>query len=104
MKVQIDHDDHIRSSSARGEEIEAIVERSLSRFGESVTSVQVHLSDENGPRFGLEDKRCLIEARVARREPIVVSHRASSVRQAVSGATSKLERSIDQTLGRMRQH
>ena len=104
MKVQIDHDDHIRSNAARGEEIEALVQSSLGRFGETVTSVQVHLSDENGPRFGLEDKRCLMEARVARREPIVVSHRASSVRQAVSGAASKLERSIDQAFARRRSH
>jgi hypothetical protein len=104
MRVQIHHDDHIRSSAARGEEIEATVVRGLRRFGESVTVVQVHLSDENGPRFGLDDKCCLLEARVARREPIVVSHRAGSVRQAVTGATSKLERSIEQTLGRLRRH
>jgi ribosome-associated translation inhibitor RaiA len=104
MKVQIDHDDHVRSNASRAEEIEAMLRSSLGRFGDSITSVQVHLSDENGPRFGLEDKRCLMEARVARREPIVVSHRASSVRQAVGGAASKLERSIDQILKRMRSH
>jgi hypothetical protein len=104
MKVQIDHDDHIRSSAARSEEIETLVQDSLGRFGESITSVQIHLTDENGPRFGQEDKRCLMEARVARREPIVVSHRANSVRLAVSGAATKLERSIGQALGRARSH
>jgi ribosome-associated translation inhibitor RaiA len=102
MKVQIDHDDHIRSSAARSQEIEALVQSSLGRFGASITSVQVHLTDENGPRFGHEDKRCLMEARVARREPIVVSHRANSVQQAVIGAATKLERSVGQVLDRAR--
>jgi hypothetical protein len=104
MKVRIDHDDHIRSSAARDEEIEALIHEQLGRFGESVTSVQVHLSDENGPRFTPGDRRCLLEARLAGRQPFVVSHHADSVRQAVSGAARKLERCIDQALRRARSH
>jgi len=104
MRIQIDHDDHIRPSAARSEEIEAAVHGALDRFGESVTLVQVHLSDENGPRFASDDKRCLMEARVAHREPIAVSHRASNVQQAVAGAAGKLKRSLDQALDRQRSH
>lgn len=104
MKVRIAHDDHIRSSQARGEEIEGLIEDTLGRFGESIMSVQVHLSDENGPRFTPGDKRCLLEARLRRHEPIVVSHHADSVRQAVSGAAAKLERAIAHTLERRRSH
>jgi ribosome-associated translation inhibitor RaiA len=103
MKVQVDHDDHVRSSATRRAEIEAMVTSSLDRFGASVTLVQVHLTDENGPRFGAEDKRCLMEARVRRHDPVVVSHRANSVQQAISGATTKLERSLTQVLERQRQ-
>ena len=102
MRIQIDHDDHIRSNAARSDEIEALVRGTLDRFGERVTFVQVHLSDENGPRFGADDKRCLMEARVAHREPIAVSHRAINVQQAVTGAATKLERSLANALGRER--
>lgn len=104
MRIQINHDDHIRSNRTRSQEIEAVVRGALDRFGERVTHVQVHLSDENGPRFGADDKRCLIEARVAHREPIAVSHRAVNVQQAVSGAATKLERSLASALERERSH
>jgi ribosome-associated translation inhibitor RaiA len=104
MRIQIHHDDHIRPSAARTQEIEATVRSALDRFGENITWVQVHLRDENGPRFAADDKRCLIEARVAHREPIAVSHRATDVQQAVSGAAGKLRRSIDQALDRQRHH
>ncbi len=104
MRILIDHDEHIRSTAARSEEIEAVVRGALDHFGERVTFVQVHLSDENGPRFGTDDKRCLMEARIAHREPIAVSHRATDVHQAVSGAATKLERSLTSALGRMRSH
>jgi len=105
MKVRIDHDDHIRSSQARADEIEALISSHLGRFGESITSVQVHLSDENGPRFTPDDKRCLLEARLAGREPIVVSQHADSVRRAVALSVSRLEcagRGYDQARGRWR--
>jgi len=104
MRIQINHDDHIRPSAARSQEIEATVRSALNRFGETITWVQVHLRDENGPRFAADDKRCLIEARVAHRDPIAVSHRATDVQQAVSGAASKLRRTIDQALERQRSH
>ena len=104
MRIQIHHDDHIRPSAARTDEIEATVRSALDRFGDSITWVQVHLSDENGPRFAADDKRCMIEARVAHREPIAVSHRATNVQQAVTGATSKLRRSLDEALDRHRAH
>jgi len=102
MKVRIAHDDHIRPSQPRAEEIEALISSQLSRFGESITSVQVHLSDENGPRFTPDDKRCLIEARLAGREPIVVSQHADTVRRAVALSLGRLERAIDHALGRSR--
>jgi ribosome-associated translation inhibitor RaiA len=103
MQVRIDHDDHIRSSATREEAIEELIFAKLGRFGESITSVQVHLSDENGPRFTPEDKRCLLVARLAGQEPLVVSHHADNVRQAVSGALHKLERAIVQARARRRE-
>ncbi|MEO8904831.1 MAG: HPF/RaiA family ribosome-associated protein [Polyangiaceae bacterium] len=104
MRIQIDHDDHVRGSNNRSQEIEATVRGALDRFGDHVTLVQIHLSDENGPRFSADDKRCLMEARVAHHSPITVSHRATNLQQAVMGAANKLERSIDQALDRARSH
>ena len=102
MRIQINHDEHIRASARRANEIEETIRGSLQRFEQSITGVEVHLSDENGPHFGGEDKRCLIEARLAHVQPIAVSHRGATVQQAVSGAAGKLQRSIDHLMGRRR--
>ncbi|MGC4088117.1 MAG: hypothetical protein QM756_09500 [Polyangiaceae bacterium] len=104
MKIQIHHDDHIRAGSARAQEIEADVRRVLSRFGEAITAVEVHLSDENGPRFGGDDKRCLIEVRLSHLPPIVASHRSKAVHEAVAGAAMKVRRAIDGRIGRLRRN
>ena len=48
--------------------VEAVVRGALDRFSEQITRVEVHLSDENSDKkFGTDDKRCLLEARLADR-------------------------------------
>jgi ribosome-associated translation inhibitor RaiA len=74
---------------------------SLGRFGNQITRVEVHLRDVNGPKSAGDDKSCLLEARLAGRQPMVVSHEAASLRQAIDGATDKLERALDKLLDRL---
>jgi len=74
---------------------------SLDRFGNQITRVEVHLRDVNGPKSVGDDKSCLLEARLAGRQPMVVTHEAASVRQAIDGATDKLERALDKLLDRL---
>jgi hypothetical protein len=64
--------------------------------------VEVHLSDENGPETGWHDKRCVMEARLAGRQPIAVTDEAGTLDQAVDGAADKLTRLIEDTLSRQR--
>jgi hypothetical protein len=42
------------------------------------------------------------EARLEGRQPIAVTHQAATVEQALEGAADKLKRSIESTLGRLR--
>jgi hypothetical protein len=64
--------------------------------------VEVHLSDENSDKkSGVDDMRCLLEARLAGLQPIAVSHEAATLQGAVHGAAEKLKRSLDSTLGRL---
>jgi hypothetical protein len=81
--------------------IEAALTDSLGRFGNQITRVEVHLHDVNGPKTVGDDKSCLLEARLAGRQPMVVSHEAASLRQAIDGATDKLERVLENVLGRL---
>jgi hypothetical protein len=63
--------------------------------------VEVHLSDVNSRKFGINDKRCVIEARPARHRPVNASDRAQTVRQAVGGALTKLRSGLETFYGRL---
>ena len=52
--------------------------------------MEVHLSDMNGHKDGLNDKRCLLEARVEGRPPIAVTAEEDSYELSVSAAIEKL--------------
>jgi hypothetical protein len=46
----------------------------------------------------------VIEARLDSRPPVAVTCRATSVHQAIDGATRKLLRTVESDLGRLRHH
>ena len=102
MQILTNTDSDITGSEGLAVKAKTIVEGALARFGDQITRVEIHLSDENGPRFGVKDKRCMMEARLEGRQPIAVTHHAATVEQAMDGAADKLNRSIESTLGRLR--
>ncbi|MGN6133306.1 MAG: HPF/RaiA family ribosome-associated protein [Aureliella sp.] len=105
MQVRVHTDNHIDGSQRLAEHVESVLEDSLSRFGERVISVEVHLTDENSSaKSGDADKRCAIEARLAGLQPIAVSHQAGLIDQAINGAAEKLERALDHKLDRLSDH
>ncbi len=63
----------------------------------------MHLSDVNSRKFGLHDKKCLIEARPARHRPLTASTGAATVNEAVGGALTKLSRSLETFFGRLKE-
>jgi len=102
MQIQINTDSNIEGSDRLAQQVEAVVKEALDRFSAQITRVEVHLSDENSnKKFGTDDKRCLLEARLAGLQPISVKHHASTLEQAVDGAVERLKRSLDSTLGRL---
>jgi ribosome-associated translation inhibitor RaiA len=101
MQVQVSTDNNINGSAGLIEDVEAELTETLSRFGNQITRVEVHLRDVNGPKVAGDDKNCLMEARLSGRQPLVVSHDAPSVRQAIDGASEKLERALDHQLGKL---
>lgn len=102
MKIQINTDRNIEGDTELEQQVTAVVRNGLERFSEQVTRVEIHLSDENSKnKSGTDDKRCLVEARLAGRQPISASDQAATLEQAVAGAIEKLKRSLDSTLGRL---
>lgn len=102
MQIQINADSNIEARDGLTRELESVVENTLGqRFGDQITRVEIHLSDVNSHKSGGEDKHCLMEARLAGRQPIAVSHQAATVQQATAEAAEKLKRLLDRTLGRL---
>jgi ribosome-associated translation inhibitor RaiA len=94
MKIQINTDNNIQGREALAERYSRDVSSALANVDKHVTSIEVHLSDENGDKSGQHDKRCAIEARLEGRQPIAVTEHAATLDLALHGACHKLARMI----------
>ncbi len=100
MQIQINSDHHIAASPELAGRIQALVRDTLDRYSDRITRVEVHLNDLNGVKGG-NDKRCLMEARLAGLGPIDVNHEADNLQVAIDAALEKLERAIEHKLGKV---
>ena len=101
MQIQVNTSNGIENKDALERWADSEIRQTLARFVDDVTRVEIHLSDENHDASGGGDKRCVMEARLARHQPLAVSHHAPSLDDAFRGASDKLKRSLDSTLGRL---
>ena len=103
MHVQVTTGHHVEGSQRLIRHVEGEVATALERFADRITRVEVHFTDENGhTKAGDSDKRCAIEGRLAGLPPLAVSHQAGTIELALVGALEKLQRSLDHTLGRLK--
>ena len=101
MQIQINSDHQINPSPELANRIRTLIQDALDRHSDRITRVEVHLNDQNSVKSGNNDKRCLMEARVAGVGPIDAEHAADSLQLAIDGAMEKLERAIDHKLGKL---
>jgi ribosome-associated translation inhibitor RaiA len=104
MTIQINTDNSLTVHESFGAKLHELLLEELSRFSENITRLEVHLSDENGHKDGLNDKRCMIEARLQGRQPIAVKDLAATHELAVSGAVDKLKSSLEKIMGKLSTH
>ncbi len=91
MDILVNTDTNIDLDAETVGRIQADLAAELDRFGRRLTRIEVHLRDESAGRETLDDIRCLMEARPAGQDPVVVTHHADSVDTALGGATAKLD-------------
>jgi ribosome-associated translation inhibitor RaiA len=101
MFINVRTDNHISGREELVGEVESAVTTSLKRFAPQITSVEVHLADENSHKEGQRDKRCSIEARLAGLPPFAASDNGDNLDQALDGALDKLVAHLDHKLGRL---
>jgi ribosome-associated translation inhibitor RaiA len=104
---------HIQVNTSNGVENKDSLERwasdylseHLARFAQDITAVEVQLSDENhGPKAGVTEKRCMMEARVNGHAPVAVKNFAPDQNLAFRGAAEKLVHALERKLGRLERH
>jgi len=103
VQILVNTDESAMGGQELSARISAEIHSRLDRFSQHITRIEVHLSDENGDKSGESDKRCLIEARLEGRQPEAVSDHAATIEGAYSGATKKMQRALETTLGRLSQ-
>jgi|SRR6185312_16065711 len=99
MQVRVDVDDHIDGSEELMMRVEGVVEGSLERFQGCVARVDVHLSQLARSSKGHCDLCCRMEAYAGAVTPIVVSHEAITLTEAIHAAAAKLNRAVVAVLG-----
>lgn len=98
MQVQLNTNKSIVGSPGLQQHVQKLLEHELKHLAKEITRIEVHLNDESSLKSGADDKRCLLEARVAKLQPISVEHRASTIDLAINGAAEQLSHAIKSVL------
>ncbi len=88
----------IRVTEELEEKLSGFIKKSLKRFSNRITRVEVHLEDENSNKGGKDDKRCSIEVRPDNLDPIIVTSKSDNYIQAVREAAEKSKASLDKAI------
>lgn len=95
MQVLLHSAPHTDARHGMADHLEAVVKAALNRFGERVTRVEGHLTDDDGSaKAGANGVQCTLEARLLGLDAVVVEERAGNAHQAIEGAVRKLKRVV----------
>ncbi len=101
MQIQLNSDKNVTVNTDVSKFVEQEISRALGHFEAHISRVELHLSHVNSHKAGLRDKRCMVEARPAGRQPLSTSDEAATVEQAVRGAAAKMKNSLETLYGRL---
>lgn len=104
MTIQINTDKNVEGNERLKSYCTAELQKTLSRFEDKVTRLEVHFSDENADKTGFNDKRCLIEARPEKLQPIAVTFHSDSKEKAFHGALDKIKKVLEVTYEKMKDY
>ncbi len=94
MLVQINFGD-VQHSPAIESWTEERVRKQLGYLTERLTRVEVHLRDDSSAaKSSHNDKRCVMEARIAGRRPLAVEHSGADLYKVIDETAAKLSRAV----------
>ena len=104
MQIQINTDKNVDGSDRLVQFYTTELETELARFDDKITRIEVHFGDENSDKFSTNDKRCLIEVRLAKKQPLAVTAFADTLEKSFYAALEKAKKVLDTTYEKMREH
>lgn len=104
MIVQINTDKNITGREGFINYFKEQIDSELHRFSEHITRVEVYLTDENGPKGGVNNIKCVLEARLEGRPPVAVNGHADTSEKAIWDTLEKLKASLDTIMGKAMNH
>jgi len=104
MIIQINTDKTLNGDNRHQEYFSSQIKEELERYESHITRVELHLKDENGKKEGVNDKTCVLEARLKGKQPIAVTSQADSIEKAVSEAIDKMKVAIATIIGKSQNH
>lgn len=100
MQVQVNTDKHIKGTENLESFINEKLNGTLKHLTNHVTRCEVHLSDQNADKGGADDVQCKIEARVEKRQPVVVVGQSDTKEKALNEAAEKLKAALSKIIGK----
>jgi ribosome-associated translation inhibitor RaiA len=100
MNVTLTSKDLELSAETR-EYVERRLYFNLGRFLGSIDRVEVVLSDENGPRGGI-DKRCRIAVKLGGSADVVVDGKSDTLKDLINTSSDRVGRAVARSLDRRR--
>lgn len=104
MQIQINTDKNVDGNERLVTYFTTELQNELTRFDDKITRIEVHLGDENSTKFGKDDKRCLIEVRLAGLQPLAVTDHADTIEKAFYNALVKVKKILENTHQKMKEH
>ncbi len=104
MKIQFNTDKNIQGTEALELAMSEKIKHELTHFSTRISRVEVHLSDQNSFKKGLDDIHCKLEARMEGRQPVAVLGKSDSKDKALVDAIGKMKATLTTIVGKLNEH
>jgi ribosomal subunit interface protein len=92
---------NVDHSQAIDEHVNQHVTDALRHLTDRITRVEVHLHDDNAGKSGSQDKRCVMEARIAGQQPLAVDHQNDDLYKCIGETADKLGRAVKKQIDKL---
>jgi ribosomal subunit interface protein len=103
MTIQVNTDRNIESTENMETYVTEKIESGFTHFAEKITRVEVHITDQNAEKGGVDDIQCKIEARVQGLQPVLVESKNDTMHKALSDAINKMQAALRTVFGKMQE-